>query len=1366
MKTVLGLDLGVASIGWALVREAENEHEVSSIVKLGVRVNPLSVDESMDFEKGKKITTNANRTLKRSMRRNLQRYKLRREKLIEILKQYGLIPDETILSEQGNYTTFQTYRFRAKAAVEQIPLQELARVLLMINKKRGYKSSRKVKSKDEGQLIDSMEVAKRLYDENLTPGQLTYALLQEGKKYIPDFYRSDLEAELDKIWNFQKPFYSEVLTDDFRKNIEGKAKLNTSKTFLAVHGIYTAENKEKDKRMQAAKWRVDGLQKQLTIEEVAFVISELNGLINNSSGYLGAISDRSKELYFKKQTIGQYLMEQLDENPHASLKNKVFYRQDYLDEFNRIWEVQASYYTVLTPELKNEIRDVIIFYQRRLKSQKGLIGFCEFESKSIVIVEDGKKKTKINGLRVCPKSSPIFQEFKIWQTLNNIKIGEKGGGIDSRFLYQEEKEILFQELNVGKTLKDTEVLKLLSKNPKDWEINFSTIGGNTTQEKLFAAYEKIIELSGHGKYEFRKMASKDVLEIVRSVFSGLGYNTAILTFDSSLKEESFQQQALYRLWHLLYSFEGDSKSKTGYDSLINKVSELCNLEKEYASILANVAFENEYGNLSTKALRKILPHLKEGYQYSDACEKAGYRHSKNSLTKVEKENKVYKERLDSLSKNSLRNPVVEKILNQMVNVINMIIDTYGKFDEVRIELARELKKNARQREKMTEELNKAALKNQEYKTVLSTQFGLTYISRTDLIRYRLYEELKNNGYRTLYSNTYISPNKLFSKDFDIEHIIPKDRLFDDSFSNKTLELRSVNQTKGNNTAYDYIFTAYGDNGLNEYLQRVEALYKEGTISKAKYANLKRSEGNIPDDFINRDLNDTQYIAKKAKEMLEELVGKVVVTTGSVTDRLREDWQLVNVMKELNWNKYKAIGLTEIRKNRDGEDIGYIKDWTKRNDHRHHAMDALTVAFTKQAYIQYLNTLNAHSGEKPDKFIANINGKSKIVSPMPLDEFRAEAKRQLGNILVSFKSKNKVVTTNINKSKIGNGVLKKKQFTPRGQLHNETIYGSVKRYGIKEEKIGAGFDEIQIENVVNQRYRTVLLARLKAFDGDPKKAFTGKNSLSKNPLYLDDLCIQTVPEKVKIVTVETVYTIRKEVSPDLKLEKVVDVGIRKILQARLDEYNSNAKMAFSNLDENPIWLNKEKGIAIKRVKITGISNADALHDKKDKDGRLILNKEGNRIPVDFVNTGNNHHVAIYKDKDGDLQEKVVSFYEATMRANLNLPVVDKLYNQSEGWKFLFTMKQNDYFVFPNPQTGFDPGDIDLKNPDNYVLISPNLFRVQKISTRDYSFRHHLETTVDDHKLLKGVTWLRLGLNGVNNIVKVRVNHIGEIVHIGE
>lgn len=1417
MKKILGLDLGTNSIGWAVVNEAESNNEKSSIVKLGVRVNPLTVDEMINFEKGKSITTNADRTLKRSARRNLQRYKLRREKLIEILKENSFINDNTILSENGNRTTFETYGLRAKAATEEISLEEFARVLLMINKKRGYKSSRKAKSTEEGQLIDGMEVAKRLYDENLTPGQLTLELLLKGKKYIPDFYSSDLKLEFDKVWDNQKAYYSEYLTDLLYEELRNKNKSQTWAICAKVFDIVGTKRttKGQEQKVENYQWRVNALSEKIGLEELAVVLSEINGQISNASGYLGKISDRSKELYFNNMTVGQYQMAELDKNPNYSLKNQVFYRQDYLNEFETIWETQAKFHKELTRELKKDIRDVVIFYQRPLKSQKGLISYCEFESKQIEVEVDGKKKTKTVGLRVCPKSSPLYQEFKIWQILNNIEVSLKEG---KRLLYQEEKEKLFAELNIKEKLSKTEALKLLFDNPRGLDMNYKTLDGNHTQAELLNAYQTIIELSGHGEYDFTKMPSEKVVEIVGEVFDGLGFNKDILFFDSSLEGHNIERQPMYKLWHLLYSYEGD-KSNLGNEKLIEKIGELTGFSREYATVLANVVFEQDYGSLSSKAIRKILPHLKDGLEYSVACEYAGYRHSKNSLTKEEIDNKVLKDKLNLLPHNSLRNPVVEKILNQMVNVVNSIIDEYGKPDEIRIELARELKKSAKEREEMTDSINKSTKLHEEIVKILQQEpFCLEHVSRNDIIRYKLYMELKNNGFKTLYSNTYIPQEKLFSKEFDIEHIIPQAKLFDDSFSNKTIEVRQVNLDKSNATALDFVEERYGNEGAEEYRNRIEKLYSDKSISKTKRDKLLMKEADIPSGFINRDLRDSQYIAKKAREILESIVKYVVPTTGSVTDRLREDWQLIDIMQELNWEKYDQLGMTEVIEGRDGQRIRRIKDWTKRNDHRHHAMDALTIAFTKRSFIQYLNNLNARVQKGTEDYIdldmvelsdlskeerasamygiekkeleRTNHGKLRFKSPMPLNEFRAEAKCQLENIIVSIKAKNKVVTRNTNVSKKKAGKYQKIQLTPRGQLHNETIYGSSKNYVVKLEKVNAAFDATKINTVSSALYREALLARLNEFGGDAKKAFTGKNSLEKNPIWLDESHTKKVPEKVKTVGFEIVYTIRKPISPDLKLEKVVDDRIRQILQARIDEYDGDAKKAFSNLDDNPIWLNKERGISIKRVTIKAINNAESLHSKIDKDGNLIYDKDGNPQPVNFVNTGNNHHVAIYKkpklDKAGlfirdekgevqyELDEKVVSFYEATSRAIQGLPVIDKEYKKEEGWQFVFTMKQNEYFVFPrydaNGSMIFNPMDYDdgwYKNSANYALISPNLFRVQKISTKNYMFRHHLETVVGEPKILRDITWKLIQTPAnLNGIIKVRVNHIGQIVSVGE
>ncbi|MBO5314581.1 MAG: type II CRISPR RNA-guided endonuclease Cas9, partial [Prevotella sp.] len=306
MKKILGLDLGTNSIGWALVNERENENEKSSIIKLGVRVNPLTVDEQRNFEQGKSITTNADRTLKHGMRLNLHRYKMRRNALLETLKDNGFITDDTILSE-NNRIVFETYRSRAKAATEQVSLEEFAKILLMINKKRGYKSSRKAKSDDEGTAIDGMEIAKQLYDNDLTPGQFTLSLLKQGKRNVPEFYRSDLVLEFNRIWYFQMQFYPQFLTEELKKELENKNRNQTwaicAKPFSLVGMKRTTKREEQ--KLENYEWRVKCLSEKVDLEVLAIVLQEINGQINNSSGYLGNISDRSKELYFKKLTVGQ-----------------------------------------------------------------------------------------------------------------------------------------------------------------------------------------------------------------------------------------------------------------------------------------------------------------------------------------------------------------------------------------------------------------------------------------------------------------------------------------------------------------------------------------------------------------------------------------------------------------------------------------------------------------------------------------------------------------------------------------------------------------------------------------------------------------------------------------------------------------------------------------------------------------------------------------------------------------------------------------------------------------------------------------------------------------------------------------------------
>ena len=1352
MKKILGLDLGTTSIGWSFINEAENENEASSIINTGVRIVPLTTDEEADFKKGNTISINADRTLKRGARRGLQRFKQRRDALLKIFTKIKFIPTNFIYAETGSATTFSSYQLRAKSATEEVTKEELVQVLLMLNKKRGYKSSRKAKTAEEGDAIDGMKIAKEIFENKLTPGQWVYNSLSKGGKFIPDFYRSDLQKEIERIVRFQNQFHLEQINNKLLEDIQGKSRTQTSQHFTRTLKIELVENKgtREDAKLQHYKWRNEALTNELDLQILAFIITEINNQINQSSGYLGAISDRSKELYFNQETVGQFQYKQLQKNAHAKLKNQVFYRQDYLDEFEKIWETQSKFHPELTDVLKTEVRDITIFYQRKLKSQKHLVSFCEFEK----------------GHKAIPKSSPLFQEFRIWQNINNIEFKK------DKEVYpigEELKQIISQDLLFKESMTDAQFIKFVINQCKlqkgNYSINFKKIEGNRTNTEIYKAFEKILVLEGYDELDLSKLEPSDIKNIIKSAFSDLNINTIILDFDPNIQGNDFDKQPYYQLWHLLYSAEDDDFLKK---SLMNKFG----FKENHIPFLLNINLQADYGSLSAKAIKKILPHMMDGQIYDKACLMAGYNHS-SSLTTEQNNDRILKDTLELLKKNSLRNPVVEKILNQMINVINAIMKdpAMGKPDEIRVELARELKNNNEQRSEMTKAINKSTTEHEQIRKLLHNEFGIHRVTRNDIIRYKLWNEA--DGF-SIYTGKPIEPSKLFSKEYDIEHIIPKSRLFDDSFSNKTICERQLNIDKSNKTAYSFLKEKLTPEEFNQFEKRVLGLF--GKISRTKQNKLLMADNEIPEGFIDRQLRETQYIAKKAKEILLEVSRNVTATIGSVTDKLREDWELVDVMKELNWDKYDKLGLTHIEEGKNGERLSKIKDWTKRNDHRHHAMDAITVAFTKPAYIQYLNNLNARDinttkgnsilGIESKHLKRDKNNKLRFIEPMA--NFRQEAKKQLESILISYKAKNKVVTKNKNTTKKSGGTNQKIQLTPRGQLHKETVYGKLQQYVTKEESVNAKFTEEYISKVAKKEYREALLKRLEENGNDPKKAFTGKNALNKTPIYISLKENIAVPEKVKIVWLEDNYTIRKDITPDnfkdLKsIAKVMDSGLKTILENRLAEFGNDPKKAFVNLDENPIWQNKEKGIAIKRVTISGVSNAQALHTKKDHFGNEILDENGNPIPVDFISTGNNHHVAIYRDEKGNLQEEVVSFYDAVVRRNLGFSIINK--NHEMGWEFLFSMKQNEFFIFPSES--FNPHEMDLLNPNNYHLISPNIFRVQKLGTKDYNFRHHLETQLLDNSELNNIAYKRIrSPKELLTILKVRINHLGQIVQLGE
>ncbi len=176
MKNILGLDLGLSSIGWSVIRENSEEQE---LVAMGSRVVSLTAAELSSFTQGNGVSINSQRTQKRTQRKGYDRYQLRRTLLRNKLDTLGMLPDDSL----SYLPKLQLWGLRAKAVTQRIELNELGRVLLHLNQKRGYKSIKSDFSGDK-KITDYVKTVKTRYDElkemRLTIGELFFRRLTEN----------------------------------------------------------------------------------------------------------------------------------------------------------------------------------------------------------------------------------------------------------------------------------------------------------------------------------------------------------------------------------------------------------------------------------------------------------------------------------------------------------------------------------------------------------------------------------------------------------------------------------------------------------------------------------------------------------------------------------------------------------------------------------------------------------------------------------------------------------------------------------------------------------------------------------------------------------------------------------------------------------------------------------------------------------------------------------------------------------------------------------------------------------------------------------------------------------------------------------
>jgi CRISPR-associated endonuclease Csn1 len=1079
--------------------------------------------------------------------------------------------------------------------------------------------------------------------------------------------------------------------------------------------------------------------------------------------YVAEVKSRYQALKDAKQTIGQHFYQEFQTNQYAIVKHKVFPREAYIEEFEAILAEQKKHHPLLNETTIDNLRDRIVYYQRKLKSQKGLINICEFEG---FYAKNKNDKEIFVGPRVAPRSSPIFQTTKIWETINSIRIENKRK--DVLVISQEQKHKLYEHLERNEKLTLSELCKILEINKNEWNLNKQLekrLQGNLTRTKIEAVLQ-----GSEFDYSHLLKFNLSVMDTDKETYL-LDKQTGEITEAQQQRKitTDFEKQPFYRLWHTIYSIKETEECKA---ALIKNFL----LDEATAHTLSKLDFtKSGFGNKSVKSMRKILPYLMDGYVYSDATSFAGYNHS-NSLTKDENIKRKLLEQLPILQKNSLRQPIVEKILNQLVNVVNNIISQYGKPDEIVIELARELKQSKDERNDTFTYLAKRERENENIRAIIQ-EYGLR-ATRNNVIKYRIFREINNDDSKINASCIYCGKafgltQALSGDEIDIEHIIPKSILFDDSQSNKTLSHRKCNLDKGNLTAYDFMCTK-SEAEFTTYLERVNDLYKQEVIGKGKRDKFLMKAKEIPQDFIERQLNETRYIAKKAKELLEQICYTVYATGGGVTSYLRNIWGYNEVLMNLQLPKYRELGLTEQRTierpDKSLTQIEVIKDWNKRDDHRHHAIDALVIACTRKGFIQRINTLNASDTRNNmrkdiDALTAYDNKKSLLenyffsLKPFSTKQVEDNASK----ILISFKPGKRVATLSKYKAKGINKV--KGVIIPRGALSEESVYGKIKSTESKPVKY-----LFENPHLIFKPYIKVLVEeKLMEHDNNAKLALA---SLKKEPIYLDE-------EKTIVLEYGTCfkeeYIIRYPLGPDFsKQEKIIDSRIKSIIQSRLKEHNNDPKKAFKDLENNPVWFNEELQIPIKSVRcFTGLSAVEPL--KKDEFGKS----------VGFVKPGNNHHIGIYLDTEGKKHEHVCSFWHAVERKKYGIDVVIKNahdvwdtilahkedYPQSfldklpeDGWILEQSLQQNEMFIL-----GMDKETIDKSIQDkNYQLLSKYLYLTWSISESDYWFRHHLETKNSELKKTSGAAeskrlfrFKSIGAFDKLLPMKIGINNLGQV-----
>lgn len=1482
MKNILGLDLGTNSIGWALI-----DDEKKKIIKSGIRIIPMDAATLGAYEAGNMESATKARTGFRGTRRLYERAILRRERLLRVLNILNFLPNH----------------YKVQIDFDNHPGK-------FINDSEPLLPYRKdLNGKNEFLFIDSFR--EMLSDFNTHQPQL----VANGKKVPYDwtiyFLRKKALTKPIKreelawiILNFNtKRGYYQLRGED---NQTGTPKNEEYKLLEVTNVVQT----DSDKKRSGVYWyeitynngavqRKSGIVPPKRVGDKVEII--VTTTIDKKGNVVLKLRDPKPDDWtlMKKRTenaiqvsgkhVGEFIYDALLSQPNIKIKGKlirVIERQYYRDELSAILKKQAEF----IPELKDKFLyeqcihelyrnneahidsiknksfadlfiDDIIFYQRPLKSKKSEISNCPYESYQYVNKETGEVIRK--PIKCIPKSNPLYQEFRLWQFIQNLRIYERELKIDGKlkldedvtneFIRNEETIVeLFEWLNQKKDINQEQLLKF---KPFGLGKDISRYRWNYVEDKSYPCNETHYEIT------------KRLGNVIGS---------------PTLTPE--QEQSL---WHILYSVDDIIELRKALTSY--SISNNLDTESFVDNFIKMEPFTNDYGAYSEKAIKKLLPLMRTGKYWEKSnihqqtlerinniidgiadesiahrvrekainlqtlddfkylplwlsCYIVYNRHSESSnLERWQSPEDIDRYLENNFKQHSLRNPIVESILGEMMRLARDIWKTYGKINEVHVEMGRDLKANAGERKKRYENIARNERTNLRIKLLLQEFIDPEYhiddvrpqspsqqeilkifeegalnsgenvpddilliadnlgnpgkhVSKQEILKYRLWLEQK---YKSPYTGQPIPLSKLFTPSYEIEHIIPQSRYFDDSLSNKVICESEVNKLKDRMLGFEFISKHGGsiiEGNLGRQIKILDKIQYEDFVkqnysgNRSKMRKLLMDE--IPKSFILRQLNDSRYIARKTIEILSCLVREegeteatsknVIATNGNITDRLKKDWGLKDV-----WNSIIAPRFERLNEktgtnsygqmvNKDGNEYFQInvplsisKGFsTKRIDHRHHALDAIVIACCTRSHVNYLNNESALSSEKDkrydlqhklcDKKRLDHQGNYIWQFKKPWDTFTQDARNEILSIIVSFKQNLRVINrmSNFfwhyeNRKKILCKQIHGDGWAIRKSLHKATVSGAVRLQQIKKVRLVEALDEWhQIKDKEIRNTIKEVISLYKKFDKKTILKYFKDRKYLINGKDISRVEIYCLPEQTNL----SASRVSLDESFDKKkIESITDSGIRKILLRHLEINHNDPKLAFSpdgiaEMNKNIKELNDGKY----HQPIIKVRKSEAFGLK------FPIGQRG-RKSMKFVEAdkGTNLFFAIYSDEEGNREFESIPLNVAVERLKNHLPVAPE--SLENGKRLLFSLSPNDLVYMPEKD----------ENIGNITELNKLYKMVSATGNRSFYIPMAIAYPIEDTTELGPNNKAERDKNGnmiKSRCVKIEVNRLGIITKI--